>query len=90
MDLMSFFRAKKSETASTARDRLMVAVAVQRGQDGRNSRGHNFLPALQQEILAVVRKYVQVPDTAVNVKVQHEDGLEMLELNVALPDAKAA
>ena len=90
MDLMSFFRSKKSDTAGMARDRLMVAVAVQRGQDGRNSPGHSFLPALREEILAVVRKYVQVPDTAVDVKVKHEHGLEMMELNVALPDAKGA
>jgi cell division topological specificity factor len=34
----------------------------------------------------VVRKYVQVPDSAVNVNVQREAGLEVLEMNITLPE----
>ncbi len=91
MDLMSFFRTKKPATAQTARDRLMVAVAWQRDQDGRNSAaGPSYLPQLQAELLAVIRKYVQVADAAVKVNVQHEDGLDVLEMNITLPDAKSA
>ena len=37
---------------------------------------------LREEILAVVRKYVQVPDSAVNIQLQREDGLEVLEMNI--------
>ena len=88
MDFLSFFRVKKNDTANMARDRLMIAVGVQRGMDGRNSPTHSFIPALREELLSVVRKYVQVPDTAVNVNVQREDGLEVLVMNLALPDAK--
>lgn len=90
MDLMSFFRTKKPATAQTARDRLMVAVAWQRDQDGRNNDGPTYLPQLQAELLAVIRKYVQVADSAVKVNVQHEDGLDVLEMNIILPDSKAA
>ncbi len=91
MDLMSFFRTKKlPATAQTARDRLMVAVAWQRDQDGRNHDGPSYLPQLQAELLSVIRKYVQVADSAVKVNVQHEDGLDVLEMNITLPDAKAA
>lgn len=87
MDFLSFFRSKKTDTtANMARDRLMIAVGVQRGMDGRNAPSHSFMPQLREELLAVVRKYVQVPDTAVNVNVQKEDGLEVLEMNIALPD----
>lgn len=92
MDLMSFFRTKKPATASLARDRLMMAVAVQRASDGRvpgaSSGLPAFLPQLREELIAVVRKYVPVPDSAVNINVQTEDGLEVLELNIALPDTK--
>jgi cell division topological specificity factor len=88
MDLMSFFRAKKPATAQLARDRLMVAVAWQRDNDGRRNAGPSYLPQLREELLAVVRKYVQVADGAVQVNVQREDGLEVLEMNIALPDAK--
>jgi cell division topological specificity factor len=34
-----------------------------------------------------VRKYVKVPDNAVQINVQREDGLEVLEMNITLPDA---
>lgn len=94
MDLMSFFRTKKPASATTARDRLMVAVAWQRDQDGRalttKDEGPSYLPQMRDEILAVIRKYVQVSDAAVKVNVQHEDGLDVLEMNITLPDAKAA
>ncbi len=92
MDLMSFFRTKKPATAQTARDRLMVAVAWQRDQDGRNpairETGPSYLPQMQAELMAVIRKYVQVADSAVKVSMQHEDGLDVLEMNISLPDSK--
>ncbi len=92
MDLMNFFRTKKPNTASLARDRLTMAIAVQRASDGRAPGAASglpaFLPQLREELIAVVRKYVQVPDSAVNINVQTADGLEVLELNIALPDTK--
>ena len=90
MDLMSFFRTKKPATAQTARDRLMVAVAWQRDQDGRRNSGPSYLPQMRDELLAVIRKYVLVADSAVKVNVQHEDGLDVLEMNITLPDSKPA
>jgi cell division topological specificity factor len=44
---------------------------------------------MREELLAVVRKYVQIPDDAVEVKVQREDGIEVLELAITLPDQAA-
>lgn len=91
MDLLGFFRSKKPPSANTARDRLMMVVAIQRDQDGRrNVQGTpgaaSYLPAMREELLAVVRKYVPVPDSAVQVNVQHESGLEVLEMNITLPE----
>ena len=88
MDLMGFFRAKKPATANIARDRLMVAVAWQRDNDGRQNVGPSYMTQMRAEILAVVRKYVQVADSAVQVNVQREDGLDVLEMNITLPDSK--
>ena len=85
MDWLKFFRGEPRNTASTAKERLKVVVAHQR--EGRLG-GPSYLPRLRAEILDVVRKYVQVPDSAVNVNVQREDGLEVLEMNIALPDAQ--
>jgi len=84
MDWLKFFRAEPKNTASLAKERLKVVVAHQR--EGRAGHGPVYLNALREEILAVVRKYVQVPDSAVNVQLQREAGLEVLEMNIALPE----
>jgi len=83
MDWLKIFRAEKKSSAQTAKDRLLVAVAYQR--EGRLN-GPNYLPQMREEILAVVRKFIQVPDNAVQFNVQREDGLEVLELNITLPE----
>lgn len=75
---------KKTNTANTAKERLMVVVAHQRGYGN----AATYLPKLREEILAVVRKYVQVPDDAVEVQVQQKDGLEVIEMDITLPDDK--
>jgi len=84
MDWLKFFRAEKSTTAKTAKDRLMLAVAYQRSGQ---ANGPAYLPKLREELLGVVRKYIQVPDEAVQFSVQREGGLEVLELNITLPDS---
>ncbi|MEQ1440015.1 cell division topological specificity factor MinE [Fontimonas sp. SYSU GA230001] len=83
MDWLKFFRAEPKNTASVAKERLKVVVAHQR--EGR-ANGPAYLPKLREELLLVVRKYVQVPDSAVNVHVQREAGLEVLEMNITLPE----
>ena len=91
MDWLGLFRPKKTLTANTARDRLMMVVAIQRDNDGRRTTtgsagAASYLPAMREELLAVVRKYVSVPDSAVKVDVQREAGLEVLEMNITLPE----
>lgn len=86
MDWLKFFRNEPKHTASVAKERLKVVVAHQR--EGR-ANGPAYLPKLREELLLVVRKYVQVPDNAVQVQVQREDGLEVLEMNITLPEARA-
>ncbi len=91
MDWFGWFKSKNVPTANTARDRLMMVVAIQRDQDGRrNATGEasavSYLPQLREELLSVVRKYVLVPDSAVQVNLQRESGLEVLEMNITLPE----
>lgn len=83
MDWLKFFKGEQKTTASTAKERLKLVVAHQR--EGR-SNGPSWLPRLREELIMVVRKYVSVPENAVNVQVQREDGLEVLEMNIALPE----
>jgi len=41
---------------------------------------------MQDELLQVIRRYVDVADDAVRLQVDHEGDCEVLELNVTLPD----
>lgn len=83
MDWLKYFKKEKPSSAKVAKDRLMLAVAYQRSGQ---ANGPAYLPTLREELLGVVRKYVQVSDEAVQFSVQREGGLEVLELNITLPD----
>ncbi|PMZ30318.1 cell division topological specificity factor MinE, partial [Pseudomonas sp. GW247-3R2A] len=55
MNLFDFFSAsKKVSTASVAKERLQIIVAHERGQRSTP----DYLPALQKELVEVIRKYV--------------------------------
>lgn len=81
MSLFDYFRRKEPQSASIARDRLQVIVAHQRSQ--RNQ--PDYLPKMQEEILAVIRKYVDIDADQVNVQLDDADNCSVLELNVTLP-----
>ncbi|GAB3280477.1 cell division topological specificity factor MinE [Parahaliea aestuarii] len=82
MSLLDYFRSKQSpRSASTAKERLQVIVAHERGQ--RNQ--PDYLPRMQQEILEVIRKYVPVEQDDVHVQVDENGNCSVLELNVTLP-----
>ncbi|MDO6705717.1 MULTISPECIES: cell division topological specificity factor MinE [unclassified Photobacterium] len=86
MALLEFFRPKKQSTASVAKERLQIIVAERRsGSMGDPS----YLPQLKQDILDVIRRYVDVSPEHVTVHLdQKEEDLSVLELNVTLPDEK--
>lgn len=83
MGLINYFRETKPSTAKLAKERLQVVIAHQRGE--RSSR-YEFLPAMQREVLEVIRKYITVDDEQVQVHLEQEGDYEVLELNVTLPD----
>ena len=56
MALLSFLFNSKPKTASAAKERLQIIIARER--NGRA--GPDFLPALHQELIAVISKYVKV------------------------------
>lgn len=83
MGLLNYFRESKPSTAQKAKERLQVVIAHQRGE--RNSR-YEFLPAMQREVLEVIRKYITIDDEQVQVHLEQEGDYEVLELNVTLAD----
>jgi cell division topological specificity factor len=82
MTLLDFFR-KRPKSASIAKDRLSVIVARERvGTRG----GPDYLPQLQQELLAVLAKYENIDLSNVTVKVDKNGDYDVLELNIVLPE----
>lgn len=83
MGLLDIFRASEKKSASVAKERLQLIVAHRRAG---NMEAPVYLPKLQQELLAVIRKYVQVSDDAVKIDVERDGDMEVLELNIIVPD----
>jgi cell division topological specificity factor len=86
MNLMSYFRSQKKSSASLAKERLQIIVARERTGRG----GPDYLPLLKEELLNVIRKYVQVDPEAVKIALDREGDCEILELNVTLPESPGA
>ncbi|MGB5832668.1 MAG: cell division topological specificity factor MinE [Thiohalocapsa sp.] len=85
MSLLDYFRnaGRNKGSASVAKERLQILVAHDRAARDRPP----YLPKLQQEILAVIRKYVDVDMNAVSVNYEQEGSQEVLELNIVLPES---
>ena len=83
MNIFDFFRAnKKVSTASVAKERLQIIVAHERGQRSTP----DYLPALQKELVEVIRKYVNIESDQVQIALENEGSCSILELNITLPD----
>jgi cell division topological specificity factor len=83
MGLLQLFR-RTPTSASVAKERLRIIVAQERSARGTP----DYLPLLRRELLEVIRRYVNVDPSEVQVNLGREDGHEVLELSVALSDAR--
>lgn len=82
MSLLDYFRRERRSSASVAKERLQILVA----HDRVRSSGPDYLPQLQQEILTVIRKYVDIGEEDVRVQLDQQGTTSVLELNVTLPE----
>ena len=83
MGLLDYFRTNsRPSSAALAKERLQILVAHERS--ARNA--PDYLPKLQQELLEVIRKYVNVDQDAISVSMEQDDNREVLEVNIVLPD----
>jgi cell division topological specificity factor len=84
MNIFDFFRERKKQntTASVAKERLSIIVAHERGQRSQP----DYLPALQKELVEVIRKYVNIDQDQVHVALDNQGTCSILELNITLPD----
>jgi len=82
MALLSFLFNTKPKTANMAKERLQIIIARER--TGRE--GYDFLPALREELIAVISKYTKVNAEDIKVSLDKQGNLEVLDVNVVLPD----
>ncbi|WP_170310948.1 cell division topological specificity factor MinE [Paracoccus indicus] len=83
MSLFSFTRKKQPKSAQTAKDRLQILLAHERSSSG--AAEADYLPMLQRDIVAAIRKYVPIGDTDVDVRMERGDQMSSLEINIDLP-----
>jgi len=82
MSLLDYFKTTKPNSAKLAKERLQILVAHERNVRDQPS----YLPELQQELLKVIQKYIQVDQDAISVNFESDDDQETLELNIVLPE----
>jgi cell division topological specificity factor len=78
MNIFQFF--VKQRTAPAARERLQVLLAHER-----SSVGSDLISVLREEILAVIAKHVQVDSDRVRVKMDRDEHMSILEIDVEIP-----
>jgi cell division topological specificity factor len=84
MRLFEFLFPKGTSSAAVARERLQLVLAHERL--GRGS--VDFLPALQRDLLAAVRNYVEAGEDTVEVKLGRNGTVSILEISIELPSRK--
>ncbi len=82
MDIFSFLFKNKKQSANTARERLQIIIARERHINS----GPDFMPALHRELIQVISKYVKVNPEDINISLDKKGNLEVLDVNVILPD----
>lgn len=83
-NFLKIFKKEAAESsAGTAKERLKIIIA-----SSKNDSDFSFVPKLEKEILELIKKYVEIEENDVDMKVEVDDdtGFKMLELNVNLPE----
>lgn len=83
MGLLSILFPQKQKSASEAKERLQIIIARERS----NRSGPDFLPALHRELIEVISKYTKVNADDIKISLDRQGNLEVLDVNVVLPDA---
>jgi cell division topological specificity factor len=83
MSWLNFFRKQRESTgsATAAKDRLQVIISHERVSRSKE----DFLPKLQQELVAVVARYVAVDPGTVQVTLERGGDFSTLAIDIELP-----
>ncbi len=82
MSFLSFLLGQKKTSASVAKERLQIILAHER-VEGEVS--PNYLPQLQQELIAVITKYVKINPEDIKVNLERQGSLDVLEVKIEMP-----
>ncbi|BBI99328.1 cell division topological specificity factor [Ferrigenium kumadai] len=82
--LVDYLRGNEKKTASVAKERLQIILAHERA--GRGAATPDYMPALQEELLAVIAKYIHIDRDSFKVQLEKHGDYEVLELNITLPE----
>lgn len=80
MSLFGFFNRRPS--APVARERLQILLAHERAFSG----GSDLAAILQEEILAVIAKHIQIDREKVQVKLDRGNTISTLEIDIEMPN----
>lgn len=83
-ELLSYLRGNEKKSAIIAKERLQIILAHERA--GRGASTPDYLPALQEELMAVIAKYIHIDRESINVQLEKHGEYDVLELNITLPD----
>ena len=84
MSLIELLFGKKQKPPEVARDRLQIIIAQERVK----AQAPDYLPTLQKELLEVLSKYVHVSLDDIRISQETQDGVDVLELNITLPETQ--
>ncbi len=78
MSIFDLFRKQRS--APMARERLQVLLSHERAASSTD-----LVSVLREEILAVIAKHVQLDNDKVKIKVDRDETVSILEIDVEIP-----
>ncbi|MBE9638525.1 cell division topological specificity factor MinE [Salipiger mangrovisoli] len=81
MNLFGFTFNRKPKSSAQAKERLQILLAHERG----SGPSADFLPLLQRDIVEAIKRYVQVSDDAVGIRMDSIGDVSSLEINIELP-----
>lgn len=77
---------RKRPTADLARERLQILLSHERASVGQEG----LIITLREEILAVIARHIDVDRNDVQVKVERSGESSILEIDVTMPQPRAA
>ncbi len=85
MSFLSFLLGQKKTSANVAKERLQIILAHERGSSNTSP---DYLPQLQEELLAVISKYININPEDIKVHLERQDHLEVLEVKIEMTPKK--